>query len=211
MVKQKDLDQEKNLRAFGFWYIGLKRKTHKIENSNKQNDDINAYYWELLMELRKTTLIFINSLGSNINVLYRAFLMLFVLYITCILVAKIQPYRKQYLNTVHYIADIGALITFGTAIGLEEVKSNSLLYIWFAIMIIFNWVFLTFFIYKFANFVIQDKKEQRRIKKEKREIFQTFFTYFGFLELLKEAEEFIRLDKLNKVSSGVNLKRRKKA
>ena len=34
--------------------------------------ETNAYYWELLMEVRKTTLILINTMSSSINLFYRA-------------------------------------------------------------------------------------------------------------------------------------------
>jgi hypothetical protein len=191
--RQDNLDSEHNLRALGFWYIGLKRR------SKKEDDDFldiphenNAYYWELLMELRKTTLITINTISSAIHLFYRALLMLLILYFTCLLVTKVQPYRTRSkvtlntsesnspkaqqpqkftpnLNKLHYLADLTALITFAIAISLEVVSSPYLKYSFFVVMVVVNMVFLIVFVYNYTKYVMTDFLEKRRKKREERE------------------------------------------
>lgn len=94
------------------------------------------------MEFRKTLLIIINSIASTLIVLHRGLLMMIVLYLTCILVVLIRPYRKEYLNNMHYAADFVALLSFGIAVAVEISESMSKKYILFLILVIMNASFI---------------------------------------------------------------------
>ncbi|CAI2382696.1 unnamed protein product [Moneuplotes crassus] len=179
--REKYLDEEKNLRTLGFWYIGLKRKTHETEDNHYEK---NAYYWEFLMEFRKTLLITINSIGSAIHLRHRALLMLIVLYLTCVLVSKIKPYRKEYLNKVHYIADFVALVTFGIAVEIEDSGSDTKIIVLFCLMIALNIAFIGLFIFYYVSYNIKDRIERIKKATEERE-------YKKMLEDIKR-EEMLR-------------------
>ena len=69
---------------------------------------------------------------------------------------------------MHYIADFSALVTFGTAVCLEEANSDFLRYTLFSIMVIFNLVFLTYFTFKIVQYIVKDKLQALKEKREKR-------------------------------------------
>ena len=130
--------------------------------------------------------------------------MLIVLYLTCILVSKIKPYRKEYLNKLHYIADFAALLTFGIAVSLEDLKSVSAQYMLFFLMVSINFIFIVVFGYNFIKFMVTDFIEKRKKAKQEKE-------YKKMLEDIKKQENEEVVPKPTELTThNQAIKRRKK-
>lgn len=88
--KRKNLDHIDNLRTFGFWYLGIRRK---------------CYYWESLLEYKKLLIIIITVDIVGMGQSYQAFLILLILYLYFILSSNLKPYKVSYINRVSYYSE----------------------------------------------------------------------------------------------------------
>ena len=161
--RRKNLDNETNLRRFGFWYIGLKR---------------NVFYWEALLQYKKLFIITITVDIIGLGQQYQAFFIVIVLYFYFKLSANLKPYKISYLNTVSYYSEFSQVCTFGFMTIFLRQSTNSIVdNIIFVLLILIAVQFIArfaFYIGRFYyyNFKAMFLKLRERLKKGPRDEFE---------------------------------------